>query len=296
MTEHHKPAEVDLDHLNEWTHKPPAIHSETLDLRPARGLAALLDHPSLPSLGDDLPPLWQWVYFTPNPRPSELGTDGHPLRGTFLPPVPFRRRMWASGEMQFHAPLCLGETVEKRSRVRSVELKQGSAGPLVFVTVVHEYRVANELRISETQTLVYVDTPAAGTSKDKALQPDHDSDLSRTIQADNVMLFRYSALTGNTHRIHFDRDYAVQHEGYPGLLVQAPLTATLLAGLAGELPGENLVGRRLAAFQFRARQPLVAGQPFTIHGKLDGRDTAALWALDTQGQLAMQALARLAPQ
>jgi len=282
-------AAIDLDHLNQWVGKPPVIRMETLDLRPSSGLAALLNRVAALGMGDELPPLWQWVYFTPSPKTSQLGTDGHPLRGGFLPPVPLQRRMWASGDMHFHAPLFLGETVEKRSSISSVTLKQGSSGPLVFVKVAHEYRVAEQLRLSEEQTLVYMDKPRGHPSKNTTENNPSSGIWKKEIQTDSILLFRYSALTANTHRIHYDRDYAVSQEGYPGLLVQAPLTATLLA----ELLCENLPGRRVSDFRFRAMHALIAGQAFTVHGKLEPNGQAELWLLDAMGQTAMRASARL---
>lgn len=279
---------IDLQYLSQWVDKECVSLIEPLDLHPASGLAAMLNRTSVPQMGDELPPLWQWLYFNPTPRQSELGADGHPLRGGFLPPVPLQRRMWAAGEIHFHAPLLLGESVEKRSRVSSIKFKQGASGPLVFVDVAHEYHVAEELCVSEVQTLVYRDPggnpPQAQTGTDAS-----PSAWNKTIQPDSILLFRYSALTSNTHRIHYDRDYAVNREGYPGLLVQAPLTATLLA----ELLCENLPGRRIAHFHFRAVHALIAEQSFTLHGKLDSGDTAELWALDAEGRLAMKATARL---
>jgi len=292
MTGRSEHTDIDLEHLNQWVGKEHVTLTETLDLRASTGLAAMLNRTSGPRAGDALPPLWQWLYFNPNPKQSELGTDGHPTRGAFLPPVPLQRRMWASGDMSFHAPLLLGETVEKQSRVSSVKLKQGASGPLVFVEVTHEYFVAKELRISEVQTLVYRNKPVGAQPQNSTETDAPSGTWNKTIQADSILLFRYSALTSNTHRIHYDHDYTVNHEGYPGLLVQAPLTATLLV----QLLCEHLPGQRIAEFRFRAVQALIAGHAFTIHGKLESGDTAALWVLDADGQLAMNASARLAPE
>jgi 3-methylfumaryl-CoA hydratase len=290
MTERRELTDTDLEHLSQWVDKECVILTETLDLRAPSGLAALLDRTSFPRMGDELPPLWQWLYFNPTPKQSGLGADGHPLRGAFLPPVPLQRRMWAAGEVHFHAPLLLGETVEKQSRVSAVKLKQGSSGPLVFVDVTHEYCVAGELCISEVQTLVYRDKPDGKELPNRTETDIPAGTWHKTIHPDSILLFRYSALTSNTHRIHYDRNYAVNQEGYAGLLVQAPLTATLLA----ELMCENLPGQRIAEFRFRAVQALVAEQAFTIHGRLEPDNTVVLWALDADGRLAMQASARLA--
>ena len=228
---------IDLDYLEKWTCKEPVRLTETLELRPAQGLAAMLDQPYTPEKGDVLPPLWQWVYFTPTPLASELGADGHPVRGGFLPPVPLLRRMWAASRIKIETPLRFDETVEKQSRVADVKLKQGSNGPLVFVNVEHRYHVADQLRINELQTLVYVGIDKGGKPRAKTELFTESCDWSAKIQPDSVLLFRYSALTSNAHRIHYDRDYAVNQEGHPGLLVHAPLTATLLAGSTQERPG-----------------------------------------------------------
>jgi len=282
-------AGIDIRHLEQWTRNEPVILTETLEQRPASGLAAMLDQSECPGIGEALPPLWQWVYFTPVTRTSELGTDGHPVLGGFLPPVPLPRRMWAASKFRFNAPLRIGETVQKQSRVDSVKLKQGSSGPLVFVNIEHSYLVAGELRISEQQALVYTGKKRGRKPETKAETHIGRSDWSRSIQPDPVLLFRYSALTSNTHRIHYDRDYAVNEEGHPGLLVHAPLTATLMA----ELLREHCPGVRIKQFSFRALLPLVDSVSFKIHGRREGKDSVALWALDGDGQLAVQANARV---
>jgi 3-methylfumaryl-CoA hydratase len=260
-----------------------------LDLRPAVTMAAMLNRPGAPRMGDILPPLWQWIYFAPAPLASEIGTDGHPARGGFLPPVPLPRRMWAASKTRFITPLRLGETVQKQSRIDSIKLKQGASGPLVFVTADHLYSVDHEPRISEKQTLVYVGKnhgagPATGVKTHI-----EQGGWSRRIEPDPVMLFRYSALTANTHRIHYDRDYATREEGYPGLLVHAPWTVTLLA----ELLHENCPGATIKEFSFRALRPLPDTAAFMLHGQRKG-DEVIFRAVDTDGQLAVNATALLA--
>jgi len=284
----HNP-EIDLESLEQWTRHAPVTRTELLDLRPAVTMAAMLNRPGVPRMGDLLPPLWQWIYFTPAPLASEIGIDGHPARGAFLPPVPLPRRMWAASKVQFISPLHLGETVQKQSRIDSVKLKQGASGPLVFVTVDHLYSVEDEPRIAEIQTLVYVGKNR-GTSPTTGVQEHIEpGDWSRRIEPDPVMLFRYSALTGNTHRIHYDRDYATREEGYPGLLVQAPWAVTLLV----DLLQEHCPGSILTEFSFRAMRPLPDTAAFTLHGKRKG-DEVILRATDMDGQLAIDATARLA--
>jgi len=202
-----------------------------------------------------------------------------------LPPVPLSRRMWAGSKITINQPLYLGEDGEKKSRVSSVKLKQGSSGPLVFVVVEHQYLVADELRIMEEQTLVYLDESKQSSGIKQFEQSDQ---WSKRIHPDPVMLFRYSALTSNSHRIHYDREYSVNSEGNAGLLVHAPLTATLLA----ELLRERYPALQVKEFSFRALLPLVDSCFFTIHGSLDANNMVSLWARDVDGQLAMQATAR----
>ena len=260
-----------------------------LDLRPAVTMAAMLNRPGAPRMGDILPPLWQWIYFAPAPLASEIGIDGHPIRGGFLPPVPLPRRMWAASKIRFISPLRLGETVQKQSRIDSVKLKQGASGPLVFVTVDYLYSVEDEPRIAEQQTLVFVAKNRGASPGTGLKEPIEPGAWSRRIEPDPVMLFRYSALTGNTHRIHYDRDYAIREEGYPGLLVHAPLTVTLLV----DLLHEHCPGALITEFSFRAMRPLLDTASFTLHGQREG-DEVILRALDTDGQLAVDATAVLA--
>jgi crotonobetainyl-CoA:carnitine CoA-transferase CaiB-like acyl-CoA transferase/hydroxyacyl-ACP dehydratase HTD2-like protein with hotdog domain len=283
---------IDLAHLQKWVDNPPLTRQETLGCRPASGLSAMLGQSDVSETGAALPPLWQWLYFTPSPLSSELGPDGHPKRGGFLPPVPLPRRMWAAGKVRIARPLFLGESVRKQSRIEAVKLKQGRFGQLVFVTVGHKYFANDELRIDEKQTLVYVGNNSGSGRSEKAEAYAEKYDWARRVQPDPVMLFRYSALTGNTHRIHYDRDYAVNEEGLAGLLVHAPLTATLLAGLVREhKPDSNMT-----EFQFRALRPLADTHAFSIHGRSEDNGIVALWALDADGQLAVEASARVVPQ
>ncbi len=281
-------SDFDLDYLEQWTRHEPVTQIEMLDLRPALTLSAMLNQHRAPQMGDALPPLWQWAYFTPAPLASEIGNDGHPTRGGFLPPVPLPRRMWAASKIRFNAPLRLGETVQKQSRIDNVILKQGASGALVFVAVEHLYSVASEPRIAEEQTLVYMSEHRVGGPGTKSGEPIEAGAWSRRITPDPVMLFRYSALTGNTHRIHYDRDYATREEGYSGLLVHAPWTVTLLV----ELLREHCSGTTITEFSFRAIRPLPDTAAFTLHGQRKG-DKVILQAVDADGQLAVDATALL---
>jgi 3-methylfumaryl-CoA hydratase len=254
-------------------------------------LAATLDrNDPLPRPGDPLPPCWHWLYFLPVHRHSDLGEDGHPRRGTFLPPVPLPRRMWAGGRLQFHRPLRVGGTVSRASRVIDVTEKKDSSGQLVILLLRHEISDEFGVAVTENQDIVYRNGASLSESRITALAP-ADHFWLRDIYPDEVLLFRYSALTFNDHRIHYDRRYATDFEGYRGLVVQAPLTATLLL----ELLRESLPAARVTSFSFRAVQPLVDIAGFSVCGRPedDGR-TVRLWAKDREGRLAMDATATVA--
>ncbi len=222
---------------------------------------------------------------------SEVGADGHPERGGFLPPVPLPRRMWAGGRLTFHKALKSGEHARRISTIVHIDDKTGRTGRLVFVTVKHDIETLGELAIEEEHDIVYRDAPTAGVpTKEPARAPDGGT-WQRTLTADPVLLFRYSALTFNGHRIHYDHPYATQEEGYPGLVVHGPLIATLLV----DLVGRELPDAALATFAFRALRPTFAGTPFTLCGMLadDGKGID-LWAKDHDGYLTMRATATLA--
>ena len=250
---------------------------------PVRALAATLDRDDPePRPGDALPPLWHWLYFLPVHRQSELGPDGHARRGGFLPPVPLPRRMWAGGRFEFHRPLRIGETVERVSRILDVRYKEGRTGPLVFVVVRHQIGDA----ITEEQDIVYRDSGAAPRAASVGHRPPPQAAWQRVIHPDDVLLFRYSALTFNGHRIHYDRRYATEVEGYPGLVVHGPLLATLLL----DLLRRNLPQLNVARFTFRANSPLFDIAPFAVCGQPQG-DNVSLWAKGADGELALEAAA-----
>lgn len=277
-----------LTRLRGWEGRSETLH-DAIAATPVRSLSATLDRDDpLPAAGTELPPLWHWLYFLPSARQSELGPDGHPRRGGFLPPVPLPRRMWAGGRLQWHAPLRVGDAVERRSKIVSVAHKAGRTGDLVFVLVRHEVHNAQGLALAEEHDIVY---RAAAQPGDPAPPPQAaptGAQWSREIVPDDVLLFRYSALTFNGHRIHYDRRYVTEVEGYPGLIVHGPLIATLLADLARrERPGA-----RLRSFSFKAIRPTFDLHPFRVCGQpaADGSG-AQLWAQDHEGWLTMQAQA-----
>ncbi|WP_370034325.1 FAS1-like dehydratase domain-containing protein [Qipengyuania mesophila] len=235
---------------------------------------------------------------TPEARSAQLGLDGHPARddspASFLPPVPLPRRMWASSAMRFHAPIAVGASIERVSRVASVEAKSGSRGEMVFVQVDHETSADGALAVSERQTLVYLEAlaPDAPLSPPEPGEGSFDPsgwDAHREVRPDERLLFRYSALTFNTHRIHYDAPYARTVERYRGLVVHGPLTASLLLQIAAERFGEN----RLANFAFRGVSPAVAGEP--LHLVLRGdSDSIELGAFAGDGRQVTKASATLA--
>lgn len=290
MTETSNPSRLDaplLEHLRGWVGRSESA-DELLDESQARGLAATLDrNANQPVSGDLLSPLWHWLYFLPQARQSELGEDGHPRRGGFLPPVPLPRRMWAGGRLQWLAPLRVGEVIEKTSTILSVTHKSGRTGDLVFTTVQHELRnAAGELAVREEQDIVYRDMARPGDPAPAPQAAPRDMTWSREIHPDPTMLFRYSALTFNGHRIHYDRPYAIEQENYPALVVHGPLIATLLM----ELIGSECPQARVTSFSFRGVRPLFDTSSFRVCGKLsDDGNSAQLWAQDSEGWLAMQA-------
>ena len=235
---------------------------------PARALAATLDLPDHPSNGDRLPELWHWLYFLPAAPASTLGRDGHPARGGFLPPVPLQRRMWGGGRLWFHRDLRIGDAVVRTSEVASVEHKNGRAGPMLLVTVRHTVTGPAGVAVEEDHDIVYVNPPASYTAPGPDPLPD-DVAWQEQQQVDPVLLFRFSALTFNAHRIHYDLPYATEVEHYPGLVVHGPLQALLLVHAARR--HEPL--RHVETFRYRARRPLFDFDTWLLAGRADGNAT-----------------------
>lgn len=225
-----------------------------------------------PGPGEVMPPLWHWCAFVPTVPTAKLGRDGHPERGGFLPPVPLQRRMWASAELRFHQPVHVGETLTRQSVIRSVEEKTGASGPMVLVTVAHELHGAECLAIEEVQNIVYLDIPDTYSPPRKRPMT-KDPLLHDTVEASEVLLFRYSAITFNAHRIHIDLPYARDVERYPGLVVHGPLQATWLMQAAHRARGSWPDG-----FSFRGVHPmlLVRGESPWVDIMAEQRDTGGL--------------------
>ncbi|WP_373987295.1 MaoC family dehydratase N-terminal domain-containing protein [Duganella sp. BuS-21] len=279
-----------IDQLNEWRGQQTRAE-ELIAPAPLGGLAATLGAEVGMADGDAVPPLWHWLYFLPRAPQSEIGADGHPQRGGFLPPVPLPRRMWAGGRISFLEPLHVGQRVVRTSTVTDVNAKQGRSGALVFVTVQHKVACGRAVLLEEEQDLVYREAAVLGAPAPAAPMARRDEQFARSVTPDPVLLFRYSALTFNGHRIHYDRDYAREVEAYPGLVVHGPLIATLLI----DLLRRQLPGAQLAAFSFKAISALFDHAPFELCGRLEtDSKTVTLWARNADGQLAMDAVARLA--
>ena len=272
------------EHLQDWIGHSQQVQ-DLLRAQPAQFMQATLDQtPSLKD-GDPLPSLWHWLYFLEAARASELGRDAHPKKGGFLPPVSLPRRMWAGGRLTFHTPLILGKAAQKRSTIQSITEKSGRSGSLCFVTVAHEIIQDGQCAVTEEQDIVYREDPAPGSPMPQPAPAPDDPDVSKQVMPTEVMLFRYSALTFNGHRIHYDVDYARQVEGYDGLVFHGPLTASLLADLAC-----TTMNKPLKRFEFRGVAPLSGLTPFHIEGR-HAPDKISLWAKRQDGALAMSAKA-----
>lgn len=293
---------VDVEVLRRWIGRSETVE-DTIAPGPARRMRATLDglagNPALVGeagasfgrAGQPLPPPWHWIYFLPEPARTGLGSDGHPRVGGLLPPVALPRRMWAGSRLTFHDDLRIGDAARKVSTVRDVQMKEGRSGRLCFVTMRHEVFVGDALKISEEQDIVYREEAAPG-EKPAAPQPaPAGAQFGRRIDPDPVLLFRYSALTFNSHRIHYDRPYNENVEGYAGLVVHGPLIATLLLDSAIEQAA--LRGRRVAEFSFRAVSPVLDTAPFRVEGAAEG-DALKVWAAGSDGRLATQSTATLA--
>ena len=276
----------DLSLLKQWVGKTETL-ADTVDAVRIAALAATLDRAA--PADSSLPPLWHWTHFWPLAPASQIGEDGHPRRGGFLPPVPLPRRMWAGGRLSFDAPLKAGDAMQRKSTILDVNAKSGGSGLLAFVTVRHDISSGGHLALSEEHDIVYRDLPPPDAKPAPGKPAPTDEAFSREIHPDPVLLFRYSALTFNGHRIHYDRSYVTGVEGYPGLIVHGPLIATLLM----DLLHRNLPQAQVRKFSFRAVGPLFDIEPFTVCGKQEGK-TVRLWAKNQRGELAMQAEAEIA--
>jgi 3-methylfumaryl-CoA hydratase len=275
-----------LERFRDWIGRTD-MRQDVVTAAPLVALSALLDRDDpQPGNGDPAPPLAHWLYFLPNYRQSEAGPDGHALKGSFMPPVPLPRRMWAGSRLEFLRPLRVGARIARLSRIKDVVAKQGRSGPLLFVTVSHEVSDEEGPVLNDEHDIVFRGESALANAAKPAPA---ESKWRREIRPDPVLLFRYSAVTFNSHRIHYDHPYVTQVEGYPGLVVHGPLIATLLVDLLRRSRPDAV----LRGYSFRALRPLCDTAPFWTCGEPDEASrTAQLWTRDAEGAITMKATAR----
>ncbi len=276
--------DLDEERLKSWI-GAERDSRDVISPRLARSLAAVLDEAGPLAEGDPAPAGIHWC-LSPEIAPmSGLGPDGHPARGDFLPPVPLPRRMWAGGELRFSGDFRVGDEVLRRSRVEDVRVKTGRTGTLCFVAVRHEYSGPRGPVLSERHDIVYraLEAPTGGRPPQ---EPRPEPEERLTVEASPVLLMRYSAATFNGHRIHYDREYCLREEFYPGLVVHGPLQATYLLRMAKRMRGEAYPAR----FAFRGTSPLFDGPAFTVNGAREG-EALKLWIADSQDAATMQATA-----
>jgi itaconyl-CoA hydratase/mesaconyl-C4 CoA hydratase len=265
--------------LSDWIGRQE-VAQDFINPSHVRKIAASLET-SAPAAGLALPPLWQWALFIEPAPQDQLGQDGHPKRGGFLPPADDRNRMWAGGRLQFHQPLLVGRDGERISTISAIREKQGTTGKLLFVTVTHEYKQDGQLCIHEEQDIVYREPAAPKLGGTEAAGA---GAWSEPITPTSTLLFRYSAVTFNGHRIHYDHPYVTQTEGYPGLVVHGPMIATrLLQAFCQANPDKTVTG-----FSFRGHRPLIAPAEFRAQGVITEAGRARLWA-EQEGTVAQTA-------
>ena len=284
-------AMVDIEHLRQWIGKVETS-TDCAATVPVQALKATLDRKDITAqAGDRLPPMWHMLYFLPICKQSELSQNGHSKTGDFIPPVPLPLRMYAGGRTLFHQHLRVGDQMTRKSTIADVSFRQGRTGPLIFVKINHEISNDKGIAIAEEQDIVYRQKPVPGDPVPAYQEAPECEDWLRELSADAVILFRFSALTFNGHRIHYDYPYTTAEEGYPGLIVHGPLLAILLL----ELLHQHLPGARVREFQFRAMKPVFATAPFAACGSAkDGGRVIHLWVRDTVGHLCLDASATLA--
>lgn len=280
-----------IDALRAWVGKSEQAE-ERADAWPVIGLAAALDQPreAWPVEGEPISPTAHWCYFSGRVAQSALDHDGHPHRGGVIPPFPMPRRMWAGSRLAFHLPIRIGDTISLTTAVSDVSVKEGRSGTLGFVTLAHTWRTSAGVARVEHQDLVYREPPDPAQPAPPAREAPRDADWSASYCPDAAQLFRYSAVTFNAHRIHYDLAYATTVEGYPGLVVHGPLIATLLLQTWQQQHPHAV----LQQFAFRAVSPLFCGERLHAEGRRADAGESALWARHDDGRLLMQATVRWA--
>ncbi|NNH70460.1 hypothetical protein HLB23_11400 [Nocardia uniformis] len=262
-------------YLTDWHPEPVIEHDEMSTREPAR-FAALLNQPTAPAAGSPLPLLWHWFHFLDWPAQHDIGEDGHPANHGFLPPIPDRRRMFAGGRVEITRPLDIGQPADRTSRVSDIAVKQGKTGELALITVRTEYRQAGTLRLTEEQDLVY--RSGAGTHREFPMVRPEPRPSTAAWQSEpqlsTSLLFRFSALTANAHRIHYDEPYTRETEGFPALVVHGPLLVLLLL----ELARAHQRGRQVESIVYRLQHPVFLGNRVLLSGDMTGPATATLTA------------------
>ena len=261
---------------------------QTLDPWPVQALSAVLELPLQPP-GQTLPGLWHWLYFLETAQRCRIGDDGHPRKGEFMPPVANPRRMFAGARTRYQQALQIGAPTELSEIVLAIQEKPGKSGSMTIVTVAHEYSQESAVCVTEERDFIYLPARPAGTPTaelDKELSAIEAATWSLDVVTDPVQLMRFSALTFNSHRIHYDAPYAREQEGYPALVVHGPLTAILLSELCRQHSKTEL-----ESFSFRAMNPVFVGQILRLRGEPDGHGGANLTAYTPAGKPAMTASA-----
>lgn len=272
-----------MEHLRQWIGRKESF-DDLATAWPAAAMSATLDRHDAPlKEGDAIPEGWHWLYFLETAPASELAHDGHPKRGGFLPPVTLPRRMWAGGRLDFRQPIRIGDRMSRESEIISVEPKSGKSGNLVFVTVRHTVSVAKQVAVVEEHDIVYRDAAQPGAAPPPGKPAPANAAWRHDVMPDEAMLFRYSALIFNAHRIHYDLDYCRKEEGYPGLIVHGPLQTTLLLDLC-----RRHAGKPVRKLDYRAMSPLFHNEKLVVGGipSADGA-SAQLWTAGPTGNVAM---------
>ena len=275
--------EIDIDHLRGWIGRGREVEDIVTPRLVAEYRATLAPHLA-PVASGDAPLALHWCLAPETPAADALGPDGHAAKGGFLPPVPLPRRMWAGGEIETLAPLRVGDRVVRRETVSDVAVKHGRTGTLCFVTVRHEYETARGLAIRDRQDIVYREASRPGDAAPTAKPVPAEDEAAWSVEANSVLLFRYSAMTFNGHRFHYDHPYATQVEGYPGLVVHGPMQASLLLNLAA-----LRLGRVPARFRYRGVAPMIAGSRFAVAGRREGQGEAFQGWTAVDGAVCMEA-------
>jgi itaconyl-CoA hydratase/mesaconyl-C4 CoA hydratase len=267
-------ASISATDFSAWIGRTEEAH-DVLSRNLVKRIAATFGE-ATPADGEPLPPLWQWCFFQEPVFESQLGSDGHPARGGFLPPADNRNRMWAGGRLEFIAPLTVGAEALRLSTILNIEEKHGRTGSLLFVTVRHDYSQNGLLCVREEQDIVYREPNPPRLNSGEAPE---SGDWSETVSPTPTLLFRYSAVTFNGHRIHYDYPYVTDTEGYPGLVVHGPMIATFnLRAFIRANPDKPV-----RHFAYRGVRPLTLPTPFIVGGRVVEPGKAQLWAGNADG-------------